>query len=184
MAAIFRSGLLISPRPKISFSSFESLILSFSHPKWKSQKPLVFVVVYRPPGPYSEFLSEFSEFLSQLVLSTDKVIVVGDFNIHIDVENDSLNVNFNSILDSIGFSQSVHRPTHCLNHTLDLVLTYGIESEQLTVFPHFFSNIFLLDFFRTHYKKENKKIEHTYNIKQQQAVVQNKRQSAFHCDVL
>ena len=28
------------------------------------------VVVYRPPGPYSEFLS-------QLVLSTDKVIVVG-----------------------------------------------------------------------------------------------------------
>ena len=30
VAAIFRSGLLISPRPKISFSSFESLILSFS----------------------------------------------------------------------------------------------------------------------------------------------------------
>lgn len=148
VAAIFRSGLLISPRPKISFSSFESLILSFSHPKWKSQKPLVFVVVYRPPGPYSEFLSEFSEFLSQLVLSTDKVIVVGDFNIHIDVENDSLNVNFNSILDSIGFSQSVHRPTHCLNHTLDLVLTYGIESEQLTVFPQnpVLSDHFLITF--------------------------------------
>ena len=68
----------------------------------------MFVVVYRPPGPYSEFLSEFSEFLSQLVLSTDKVF---DFNIHVDVENDSLNINFNSILDSIGFSQSVHRPT-------------------------------------------------------------------------
>ena len=70
------------------------------------------------------------------MLSTDKVIVVGDFNFHVDVENDSLNINFNSILDSIEFSQSVHRPTHCLNHTLDLVLTYGIESEQLTVFPH------------------------------------------------
>ena len=48
----------------------------------------MFVVVYCPPGPYSEFLSEFSEFLSQLVLSTDKVIVVGYFNIHVDVEND------------------------------------------------------------------------------------------------
>ena len=57
------------------------------------------------------------------MLSTDKVIVVGDFNIHVDVENDSLNINFNSILDSIRFSQSVHRPTHCVNHTLDLVLT-------------------------------------------------------------
>jgi len=30
VAAIFRSGLLISPRPKISLNSFESLILSFS----------------------------------------------------------------------------------------------------------------------------------------------------------
>ena len=61
--------------------------------------------------------------------------VVGNFNIHVDVENDSLKINFNSILDSTGFSQSVHRPTHCLNHNLDLVLTYGIEREQLTVFP-------------------------------------------------
>ena len=61
----------------------------------------MFVVVYRPPGPYSEFLSEFSDFLSQLVLSTDKVFVVGDFNIHVDVENDSLNINFNSIEDLI-----------------------------------------------------------------------------------
>ena len=43
----------------------------------------MFVVVYRPPGPYSEFLSEFSEFLSQLALSTDKVIVVGDFKLFI-----------------------------------------------------------------------------------------------------
>ena len=74
-----------------------------------------------------------AEFLSQLVLSTDKVIVVGEFDIHVDVEYDSLNINFYSILDSTGFSQSVHSPTHSLNPTLDLVLTYGNESEQ---FPH------------------------------------------------
>jgi len=76
VAAIFKSGLLISATPKIRFRSFESLIFCVSHPKWKSQKPLLFVVMYRPPGPYSKFL-----FLSQLVLSTDKVIVGGDFNI-------------------------------------------------------------------------------------------------------
>ena len=29
-------------------------------------------------------------------MSRDKVIVVGDFNIHVDVENDSLNMNFNN----------------------------------------------------------------------------------------
>jgi len=79
-------------------------------------------------------------------LSINKVIVVGDFNIHVDVENDSLKINFNSILDSIRFSKSVQRPTYCLNHTLDLVLTYGIESEQLTVFPY---NPVLADHFLT-----------------------------------
>ena len=61
--------------------------------------------MYRLPGPYSEFLSEFSEFLSQLVLSTDKVIVVSDFHNHVDAENDSQNINFNSILDEFGFPQ-------------------------------------------------------------------------------
>ena len=40
------------------------------------------------------FCLNSQEFLSQLVPSTDKVIVVGDFNIHVDVENDSLNINF------------------------------------------------------------------------------------------
>ena len=37
-------------------------------------------------------------------------------------------------------------PTHCLNHTLDLVLTYGIESEQLTVFHPVLSDHFYITF--------------------------------------
>jgi hypothetical protein len=131
VAAIFDSSLLISSKPKLNYNSFESLVLSLSHPSWKSLQPILFVIVYRAPGPYSEFLSEFAEFLSTLVLKTDKVIIVGDFNIHVDVENDSFSTAFISLLDSIGFSQSVHEPTHCFNHTLDLVLVYGIEIEHL-----------------------------------------------------
>ncbi len=135
VAAIFDSSLVISSKPKLNYNSFESLVLSLSHPSWKSLQPILFVIVYRAPGPYSEFLSEFAEFLSTLVLKTDKVIIVGDFNIHVDVENDSFSTAFISLLDSIGFSQSVHEPTHCFNHTLDLVLVYGIEIEHLIVFP-------------------------------------------------
>ncbi|MDF4326838.1 hypothetical protein P3395_25840, partial [Vibrio parahaemolyticus] len=132
VAAIFNSCLLISPKPKLDNNSFESLVLSLLHPTWKTSQPLLFVIVYRAPGPYSEFLSEFSEFLSSLVLKSDKVIIVGDFNIHVDVDNDSLATAFISLLDSIGFSQGVHEPTHCFNHTLDLVLTYGIDNSLST----------------------------------------------------
>ena len=135
VAAIFNTRLLINPKPKPGYSSFESLILNLAHPSWKSQKPIMIVTVYRPPAPYSEFLSEFSEFLSELVLKTDQIIIVGDFNIHVDVDRDSLSCAFNSLLESIGFIQHVNKPTHRLNHTLDLVLTYGIDIDNLNIVP-------------------------------------------------
>ena len=80
-------------------------------------------------------MKEFPEFLPNLVLKTDKIIIVGDFNIHVDNNNDSLSVAFISVLDSIGFSQCVHKPTHCCNPTLDLVLSYGVKIEHLIVLP-------------------------------------------------
>uniref|UniRef100_A0A669EKP4 Reverse transcriptase domain-containing protein n=1 Tax=Oreochromis niloticus TaxID=8128 RepID=A0A669EKP4_ORENI len=123
-------------------------MLSLVHPSCKTQKPVLLVIIYRPPGPYTEFLSDFSDFLSDLVLSSDKIIIVGEFNIHVDAKNDSLNIAFNLLLDSIGFSQNVKEPTHHFNHTLDLVLTYGIETEYLTVFPEnpLLSDHFLITF--------------------------------------
>ena len=148
VAAIFNSGLLITPKPKLHYISFESIILSLSHPAWNKLQPILFVVLYRAPGPYSEFLSEFSEFLSSLVLKSNKVIIVGDFNIHVDNDADSLNIAFSSLLSSIGFSQCVHKPTHCFNHTLDLVLAYGVDIDNLLVLPHnpFLSDHYLLTF--------------------------------------
>uniref|UniRef100_A0A8P4G3Q0 Reverse transcriptase domain-containing protein n=1 Tax=Dicentrarchus labrax TaxID=13489 RepID=A0A8P4G3Q0_DICLA len=138
----------MDPKPKLNYNSFESLVLSLSHPNWKTLQPVLFVIVYRAPGPYSDFISEFSEFLSSLVLKSDKVIIVGDFNIHVDVDNDSLSNAFISLIDSIGFCQSVNKPTHCFNHTLDLVLSYGIDIEHLIVFPHnpFLSDHYLVTF--------------------------------------
>lgn len=68
--------------------------------------------------------------------STDKVIIVGDFNIHVDDDTDSLKTAFNSLLDSMGFCQLLKEPTHCHNRTLGLVLPYGLETEKLLVVPH------------------------------------------------
>jgi len=99
VAANFNSSLLISPKPKLDYNSFGSLVLSLLHPTWKTSQPLLFVIVHRAPSPYSEFVSEFSEFLSSLVFQSDKVIIVGDYNIHVDVDNDSLATVFISLLD-------------------------------------------------------------------------------------
>ena len=148
VAAILNSGLQVNTRPKAAFSSFESLVLIISNPAWKSSQPVLFAIVYRPPGPYSDFLTEFSEFLSDLVLSSDKIIIVGDFNIHVDVESDSLSIAFMSLLDSFGFTQNVNLPTHRFNHTLDLVLAYSLETFNVNITPQnpLLSDHFLITF--------------------------------------
>ncbi len=43
-----------------------------------------------PPGPYTDFLKEFADFLSDLLVNVDKALIVGDFNIHVDNTNDVL----------------------------------------------------------------------------------------------
>ncbi|KAJ7986671.1 hypothetical protein DPEC_G00342300 [Dallia pectoralis] len=65
----------------------------------------------------------------------DSILIAGDFNIHMENTNDPLQKAFSAIIDSVGFLQHVSGPTHCHNHTLDLVLSKGINVIDLTIFP-------------------------------------------------
>ncbi len=38
----------------------------------------VLATVYRPPGHHTDFIKEFADFLSELVLAADRVLIVGD----------------------------------------------------------------------------------------------------------
>lgn len=94
VAAIFGSSLSILTQPNTGNNSFESLVLNLSHPTWRTGQPAFFTVLSRPPGPYLELLSEFTEFLSSLVLKSDEVV---NIDLNIDEANDSLAVASNSI---------------------------------------------------------------------------------------
>ncbi len=61
------------------------------------------------------------------MLAADKVLIVGDFNIHVVNEKDALGSAFIDILNSIGVRQHVSGPAHCRNYTLDLILSHGID---------------------------------------------------------
>ncbi len=89
--------------------------------------------IYRPPGHHKDFITEFGDFLSELVLAANKILIVGDFNIHIDNEKDALGSAFIDILNSIGIRQHVSGPIHCRNHTLDLIMSHGIKVNGVEV---------------------------------------------------
>ncbi len=67
------------------------------------------------------------------MLAADKVLIVGDFNIQVNNEKDALGSAFLDILNSIGVRQHVSGPTLCRNHTLDLILSHGIDFNGVEV---------------------------------------------------
>ena len=65
------------------------------------------MTVSRSPAPYSGFVNAFSEFLSHLVISYDKVVILGDFNVHFENIDDPFTSAIVNILESLGFMQNV-----------------------------------------------------------------------------
>ncbi len=60
-------------------------------------------------------------------------LVIGDFNIYLNKANDPLSKAFLALIDTSGFTQFVHEPTHSSGNTLDLILSRGIEVSALNV---------------------------------------------------
>ena len=84
------------------------------------------IIVYRSPsyGLSSEFfLDEFSTLLEELIVCSDYLLIMGDFNFHIDDTENIQTVRFITILDSFGLKQHAVSPTHRDGHILDLVIT-------------------------------------------------------------
>lgn len=83
-------------------------------------------VVYRPPKFVKDFISEFADLLGSVVLRYDRILIVGDFNIHLCCKDDSLVKDFLTLINSFNLTQWVSDPTHTKGHTLDLVLSNGL----------------------------------------------------------
>lgn len=78
-------------------------------------------------------LSVLSDFSCDL-RNIDKVIKVEDYNIHVNVESNRLNIALNNFAVNCFLHKNVQKSTHLHHHTLDLVLTNDTESELLTTF--------------------------------------------------
>ena len=111
-----------------SFDYSELLIQLSSSCKFKT------IIVYRSPPSeghrvsMSTFLSEFSNFLESVILSKECLLILGDFNIHVDDCIDADAMKFLDLLDSLGLDQHITQPTHIHGHTLDLIITRKKES--------------------------------------------------------
>ena len=109
----------------ISYNSFEFTDCVVSY----LTTTLRIVVVYRPPPSRKNhlnvtvFFEEFSSFLERIVTTTGPLVIIGDFNFHLDNKNDRSAARFKEQLNAFSLVQHVRESTHKNGHTLDLVIT-------------------------------------------------------------
>ena len=72
---------------------------------------------------WSENLTDFGELIEQTSNLSGKLIILGDFNIHVDSCDDAEGGQFSDLLDAFGLKQHVSGSTHVRGHTLDLVIS-------------------------------------------------------------
>ncbi len=69
------------------------------------------------------------------MVNVDKALIVGDFNIHVDNTNYALGLAFTDLINSFGVKQNVTGPTHHFNHSLDLIISHGIDLTDIDIVP-------------------------------------------------
>ena len=91
-------------------------------------------VIYRPP--YSEqnkvsitdFIAEFSSYLENIITTPHKLVIGGDFNIHVEDAGNSDANKFCDLLESMNLRNHVWSSTHVSGHVLDLIITRNDDS--------------------------------------------------------
>ena len=68
-----------------------------------------------------EFLDEINDWVAESVSTCNNVILVGDFNLHINSPNDDDACNFMEMTQAFGLHQNITFPTHVSGNTLDLI---------------------------------------------------------------
>ena len=100
---------------------------------------LMVLQIYNPP--YSDqshttnldFLDECTDWIVEHTMSDTNVIILGDFNLHVNDLNDDNAMNFIETTQALALEQHVRFPIHTSGNTLDLMLTElfnGLKIQQ------------------------------------------------------
>lgn len=104
------------------------------------------LLIYRPPGLGRSFIDELLEILPPYVLHYSNFLLLGDFNLHLEVEGCKESAGFLAGLQALGLNQLVHTATHNKGHTLYNIFTNCAGTAAALPVPVAWSDYYLLPF--------------------------------------
>lgn len=78
----------------------------------------------------TQFVSEFCQFLEDVIPKYSNLLLMGDFNLHINDDSNAV-ADFHNCLYALGLLQHVDFPTHIHGQSLDLVITESSNGVDL-----------------------------------------------------
>ena len=125
IGCLFKSNIKVDKVVSPDSKTFEHLALKI----YGHGKQILLLTIYRPESSpknrytMSEFFSEFSSLLALYHGGNHELMIMGDFNLHINKPHLTNVIKFNEILEMFSLTQHVKSPTHNAGNILDLVIT-------------------------------------------------------------
>ncbi len=129
VGVLIRSAFKAKQLSHNTYKSFEYMRLSIS----TSKSHINLVAIYSPPPSVKNklmvemFFTEFS-LLEELNTAPGNLLILGDFNLHVDNSQNAPAMRFLNLLESCNLTQHVTKSTHNSGHILDLVITRSTDS--------------------------------------------------------
>jgi len=99
----------------------------------KGAPRILLIIVYRPPKYSPAFAKDFTELLSTIASEFDCFAIAGDFNIHIDNAENNMAKEIKTVLKTFDLTQHLHGPTHNRGHTLDVLISTGLNISSIGI---------------------------------------------------
>ena len=96
------------------------------------------VAIYHPPysvtnnSTNAKFIDEFTEYLVDSIMTYNNIVILGDFNLHINDQEDPDTNIFIDTTAALGLNQYVDFVTHNKGNILDLVMTEPLGKTKVT----------------------------------------------------
>ena len=129
VAIMFKKQLMVKPgdASTSTYSSFEYCCIVMT---MQSKRRLVLICVYRKQEIHiNTFIEEFTLFMDKTTSKGEVFLVVGDFNVWMEIEEDQDAKRLMLLMSSFGLTQKVEGPTHRDGHTLDHVYVNEFQLE-------------------------------------------------------
>ena len=129
-----KSHLQVKQLDSGSKSSFKYLVCRIS---WKSVAVTI-VAIYHPPysvtnnNTNEKFIDEFTEYLAESIMMYNNIVILGDFNLHINNQEDPDTGIFIDTITALGLDQHVAFATHNKGNILDLVMAEPLGKINVT----------------------------------------------------